>query len=137
MQEIDGTGIDFAEHALRHQLVQIMAGGIALHIKTLRQIARGKHLTDIFRIKKNPFGSSGKQAGHLCASYPLTIITSAIMMPRNKALLPCVLSLYSFFCGSPHTFTQRWISARYQKREEEAAHGLAYESRCTMRLMLV
>ncbi len=52
MQEIDGTGIDFAEHALRHQLVQIMAGGITLHIKTLRQIARGKHLTDIFRIKK-------------------------------------------------------------------------------------
>lgn len=62
MQEIDGTGIDFAEHALRHQLVQIMAGGIALHIKTLRQIARGKHLTDIFRIK-NPFGSSGSKQG--------------------------------------------------------------------------
>ncbi|ACF63161.1 hypothetical protein GI075_12095 [Salmonella enterica] len=41
------------------------------------------------------------------------------------------------FCGSPHTFTQRWINARRQKREEEAAHGLAYESRCTMRLMLV
>lgn len=101
MQEIDGTGIDFAEHALRHQLVQIMAGGIALHIKTLRQIARGKHLTDIFRIK-NPFGSSGKQAGHLCASYPLTIITSAIMMPRNKALLPCVLSLYSFLWITAH-----------------------------------
>ncbi|KAF0786284.1 hypothetical protein L243_10190, partial [Salmonella enterica subsp. enterica serovar Worthington str. BCH-3008] len=39
--------------------------------------------------------------------------------------------------GSPHTFTQRWINARRQKREEEAAHGLAYESRCAMRLMLV
>ncbi|ENZ84124.1 hypothetical protein SEH50133_06723 [Salmonella enterica subsp. houtenae serovar 50:g,z51:- str. 01-0133] len=41
------------------------------------------------------------------------------------------------FCGSPHTFTQRWISALRQKREEEAARGLAYKSRCAMRLMLV
>ncbi|EAV2734637.1 hypothetical protein EZL54_11235 [Salmonella enterica] len=51
---------------------------------------------------------------------------------------PVVQSLALFiFCGSPHTFTQRWINARRQKREEEAAHGLAYESRCAMRLMLV
>ncbi|ECE0501997.1 hypothetical protein HB82_05935 [Salmonella enterica subsp. enterica] len=28
------------------------------------------------------------------------------------------------FCGSPHTFTQRWINARRQKKEEEAVHGL-------------
>lgn len=61
MQEIDGTGIDFAEHALRHQLVQIMAGGIALHIKTLRQIARGKHLTDIFGSKIRLVHQESKQ----------------------------------------------------------------------------
>ncbi|HCL5251473.1 TPA: hypothetical protein N2G30_001574 [Salmonella enterica] len=41
------------------------------------------------------------------------------------------------FCGSPHTFAQRRISALRQKREKEAAHGLAYESRYAMRLMLV
>ncbi|EGS1128037.1 hypothetical protein CFSAN000509_000306 [Salmonella bongori CFSAN000509] len=51
---------------------------------------------------------------------------------------PVVQSLALFvFCGSPHTFTQRWISARYQKREEEVTHGLVYESRCAMRLTLV
>ncbi|EDW4019514.1 hypothetical protein AH333_000112 [Salmonella enterica subsp. salamae] len=51
---------------------------------------------------------------------------------------PVVRSLALFiFCGSPHTFAQSWISALRQKREEEAAHGLAYESRCAMRLILV
>ncbi|EKT1924582.1 hypothetical protein QDY85_000684 [Salmonella enterica] len=51
---------------------------------------------------------------------------------------PVVRTLALFiFCGSPHTFTQRCISALRQKREGEAARGLAYKSRCAMRLMLV
>ncbi len=52
MQKVDGPGVDLHQHTLGNQLVEIVAGGISLQRKTLRQIAGGKHLAQLFRIEK-------------------------------------------------------------------------------------
>ncbi|EAM1841617.1 hypothetical protein B8Y94_16440 [Salmonella enterica] len=59
------------------------------------------------------------------------------MMPRNKALLSCNLLLYSFFVDHRTPSLNVGLARDIRKEGEEAAHGLAYKSRCAMRLMLV
>lgn len=52
MQKIDRPGIDLHQHILGHQLIQVVAGGVSLHRKTPGEIAGGKDLAQIIRIKK-------------------------------------------------------------------------------------
>ena len=44
MQEVDGARIYFDQLTFCHQLIKIVAGGIALHGKTPGQVARRKDL---------------------------------------------------------------------------------------------
>ena len=48
MQKIDRPGIDLHQHILGHQLIQV----VSLHRKTPGEIAGGKDLAQIIRIKK-------------------------------------------------------------------------------------
>ncbi|SSL81106.1 Uncharacterised protein [Klebsiella pneumoniae] len=52
MQKIDRPGVDFHQHVLSDQLIEIMAGGISLHRETPGQPAGGKDLAQVIRIEK-------------------------------------------------------------------------------------
>lgn len=52
MQKIDRPGVDFHQHVLSDQLIEIMAGGISLHRETPGQPAGGKDFAQVIRIEK-------------------------------------------------------------------------------------
>ena len=52
MQKADRAGIDFYQLSLGDQLVEIVAGGVALHGEALRQPAGGEDLAKVLRVKK-------------------------------------------------------------------------------------
>ncbi len=86
MQKIDRPGVDFHQHVLSDQLIEIMAGGISLHRETPGQPAGGKDLAQVIRIEKIGLILQKSQQFRFTHRIPLFAITKGYDAGKERLI---------------------------------------------------